>query len=791
MEIWQFLELVTPRGEGHVCVAVQTENGFQQFWATGWKAAPADALSADAKDAYFALARFTETKRKQDNAVALRAFWLDIDTQETKPKAAYVDRKEAVRAVAAFAAEVGLPKPWLVSSGGGIHVYWPLDCDIAPSDWRPIADALKEACKRQELHADHAITADCARVLRLPGTLHAKTGRKVRLVRQGEIVPPAAFRGALAAWMDMDSDAPTGPQPTAVAVAANNDLTGGLEYPTSYAEKIAEHCAVIGLMRDTRGDVDQPTWYGSIGVLAFTDEADGICHAWSNGHTKYSPLETNAKILQARKFKPTSCKKLSDAQPALCQACQHYGKITSPISLGIDRRAVEVLPSHTETVVCEPTPSIADLPKRLYDATAIDLLNQVIGFTHNWGGQATYFVLEEGFPRPITKNELQEMLANVFVETAGDDGKVESVRADKYWLHHPRRTEHPRTSLDPERAWLGPRDRNLWTGVATHPAEGRCRLMLAHLRTVLCAGNRRHFKYLLRWLAHAVQRPGTAPGTVVVLKSEAEGTGKSTLIRWMAQIIGQRHAAEFNTVEQLLGHFNAHLEPLVFIGVNEPSFAGDHAINRKLKSMVSDSQWMIEPKYMRPYPVRNVAHMMFTSNDSWAVSAGAHARRFFVLNVSDSRAGDHRYFKALNEEADAGGLEAFLRVLLRIDLSAFDPVTDLPVTEGLREQQMLSLPPEAQWLMDLATAEETRLPSGAVIKTAASATSEDLFASYEAHVAARRGRPMARTSLGRWFRKVGLQPARVGSSSAKGWHLPDGRTLEGLVLQAAGIRAAQ
>ena len=37
------------------------------------------------------------------------------------------------------------------------------------------------------------------------------------------------------------------------------------------------------------------------------------------------------------------------------------------------------------------------------------------------------------------------------------------------------------------------------------------------------------FKYLIRWLAWAVQNPDKHSGVVIVLKSREQGTGKSTL----------------------------------------------------------------------------------------------------------------------------------------------------------------------------------------------------------------------------------------------------------------------
>ena len=46
---------------------------------------------------------------------------------------------------------------------------------------------------------------------------------------------------------------------------------------------------------------------------------------------------------------------------------------------------------------------------------------------------------------------------------------------------------------------------------------------------------------------------------------------------------------------------------------------------------------MIEPKGVDPFSVRNCIHLLMSSNADWVVPAGADARRYFVLDVSDAQ----------------------------------------------------------------------------------------------------------------------------------------------------------
>lgn len=122
--------------------------------------------------------------RLQENAVALKALFLDIDGDKqpdpdpTKVVKGYPTMREALTALKAFIAAVGLPKPSImVTSGGGLHVYWVFNRALTPEEWYPLACALIEATKRHGLRLDEAVTTDAARILRVPDTFNRKKDR--------------------------------------------------------------------------------------------------------------------------------------------------------------------------------------------------------------------------------------------------------------------------------------------------------------------------------------------------------------------------------------------------------------------------------------------------------------------------------------------------------------------------------------------------------------------------------------------------------------------------------------
>ena len=127
--------------------------------------------------------RYLAPVRNQQNVVALKSIYLDIDFKGGDH--GYDAPDDAVEALGNFLKATGLPRPsMIVKSGGGLHVYFTLARALTRAEWQPFANALAEAGKRHGLKADYQVTIDSARLLRIPGTENNKqnTPRPVTLV---------------------------------------------------------------------------------------------------------------------------------------------------------------------------------------------------------------------------------------------------------------------------------------------------------------------------------------------------------------------------------------------------------------------------------------------------------------------------------------------------------------------------------------------------------------------------------------------------------------------------------
>lgn len=288
-------------------------------------------------DAYFAVASFKEgsEKRTQENAQWMKSFWLDLDCGPGKP---YIDQATALEALENFRVEVKLPHPSIVNSGNGIHVYWLLTQYIPSSAWSPIAEKLKRACEHLGLNADPAVTADEARILRIPQTLNFKNPDDPKQVIQSEHGDPIdvdLFADCLAA-LDL-------PEPrrervkvdtsqlseTAKALLGNKQSRFSAIVMKSVKDK---GCNFIKEVITNQENLEEPLWRAGLSIAWACVDRDTAIHRMSNKHPGYTAEDTIEKASLTKG--PYTCAVIKGLDPSLCSGCPQ--QVTSPIQLGAE-----------------------------------------------------------------------------------------------------------------------------------------------------------------------------------------------------------------------------------------------------------------------------------------------------------------------------------------------------------------------------------------------------------------------------------------------------------------------
>jgi hypothetical protein len=296
-------------------------------------------------DVYFGVAKYkTDTNRSKDNVQGLKALWLDIDCgpskAEVNPKslrpAGYIDQAAAIAALKAFCNEVGLPKPILVNSGRGVHVYWPLTEEVTREEWEPAAAKLRDLCIDHDLYVDRAVF-EAARILRIPGTLNFKddSPTEVNIIHWGQ---PHAF-SELSSLLGVEP-----PKPKALFSGTKRELTplakslmGNSIFKFGKIMRRSakgDGCAQLLDAYENRAELEEPRWRASLSIAGFCVDKEEAIHKLSEGHPDYTPEATQAKLDAIPA--PHTCIAIENVNPGGCDGCPHRGKIKTPIVLGKD-----------------------------------------------------------------------------------------------------------------------------------------------------------------------------------------------------------------------------------------------------------------------------------------------------------------------------------------------------------------------------------------------------------------------------------------------------------------------
>lgn len=292
------------------------------------------------------------------NALKQKALWVDIDIKPNDPRH-YGTEQDALKSILVFAKTVGLPTPSaIVYSGGGIHVYWISKTPLSPAEWLPYASGLKQLLLANAIKCDTGLTADIARILRVPGTFNHKYDppREVTLAPLPLVMYDFTkldflkqFATPMAAPPKAHSLFAEGvtafgkPDPAFAHLKGEPDLNAGIDKGSDQLLDPFPIFRSCGFLRDalTTGgkDYDQTLWMYSVLCSTFMENGNDIAHRISQGHAGYTEADTQA--LYDRKMAERhdrgigypSCATIAGAGCEACKTCPLFSKGQSPLNI--------------------------------------------------------------------------------------------------------------------------------------------------------------------------------------------------------------------------------------------------------------------------------------------------------------------------------------------------------------------------------------------------------------------------------------------------------------------------
>lgn len=352
------LKLVQPTSGYYAVVGIKEKKDVRQHLVATRE--ELDRLSAqfvrEKRNVFFGVAKYkTPDSRLKSNVLALKAFWLDIDcgadkatpNPETGIPEGYIDQTAGLVALQKFCKTIGLPKPTIVNSGRGVHVYWALTDEVSREVWEPVAERIRELCTIHEFYIDRAVF-EVARVLRVPGTYNFK-GDTPKLVEVVSFSPPITisdFRKILG----VSEKEPEPEKPKRGLTALGKAMLGNIA--SSFSKIMLRSakgtgCAQLLSCYQNRSTLPEGQWFNALSIAKFCSDRDTAIHKISFGHPEYDYHTVEQKVRHIAG--PHSCIEFEKHNPKGCDGCPHRGKITTPIQLGKELleateqdRAVEV-----------------------------------------------------------------------------------------------------------------------------------------------------------------------------------------------------------------------------------------------------------------------------------------------------------------------------------------------------------------------------------------------------------------------------------------------------------------
>ena len=216
----------------------------------------------------------------------------------------------------------------------------------------------------------------------------------------------------------------------------------------------------------------------------------------------------------------------------------------------------------------------------------------------------------------------------------------------------------------------------------SYPEEmkGKVNLMLNFLKEIWASNNEKQYQFIIKWLANMAR--GGKNQSVLYLRAE-QGIGKSTFTDFLRKhVIGPKLCIQSGS-QPLISQFNAILFCKLLVVFEElENFSTNQwqGVSTRLKRDTTSDTCTYEDKFQKAFTAKNISNYIINSNvDAIKDDDG---RRYFILDLSNKRKGDHAYFNNIYQQCvnDEVG-EAFYSYLHTIDLKGYHD-QDFPPTRA-------------------------------------------------------------------------------------------------------------
>jgi hypothetical protein len=346
----EFLRAVLP-SDGYVCIAnLAADKVMRQNFAPATNMSLICQYIKDAanlgRNVYFTPNAFGSTARLALQHYLGRCLYLDLDIDPNEPSK-YASLDAAKAGFLFLLQELQMPSPtYVIRTGYGLHMYWVMTTDLKFPEWHKLAVSFKAACTHVRSNPlshflfDATVPADAARVLRVPGTYNYRdpaNPKPCRIISEGRTHDYTYLAQLLAPYATPDIMPVIRPAymgaPTDTTASISADFKPSHFVVIGTKTQQGTGCTQLAECVKGRQWLPEPMWRAALSIANKCVDRDSAIALVSLDHADYTAHAADKKA--AETAGPYTCGQFNNLNPGICHTCPNWGRITSPIALGV------------------------------------------------------------------------------------------------------------------------------------------------------------------------------------------------------------------------------------------------------------------------------------------------------------------------------------------------------------------------------------------------------------------------------------------------------------------------
>jgi hypothetical protein len=193
------------------------------------------------------------------------------------------------------------------------------------------------------------------------------------------------------------------------------------------------------------------------------------------------------------------------------------------------------------------------------------------------------------------------------------------------------------------------------------------------------------YDWLLKYYAHMLQKPFERPN-VAIVKTGPKRTGKDTPDDFIIDyVVGNKYGINYQNNQQFFGNHDCGRRNKFFAKLEEADRKLCLANSSYLKSIITGSRSMFNPKGKQEYSLPNYIRLVFTTNKANPMEMNDGEERFLILACSSEMKGNMDFWTKVRSVlfTKEGGMSVG-KYLMNVDLSTFN-IHKLPVNAYQKE----------------------------------------------------------------------------------------------------------